>query len=55
LQILQLIREVLEELDVFDLVLGSVDTKEIFQVNDFCDVSDVVFAEVQVLQVNVGS
>ena len=55
MQILQLIREVLEELDVFDLVLRSVNAEEIFQVNDLCDVSDVVFAEVQVLQVNVGS
>ena len=46
LQILQLIREVFEELDVFDLVLGGVDAEKVFQMDDFCDVSDVVLAKV---------
>ena len=46
MQILQLIREVFEELNVFDLVLGGVDAEKIFQMYDFCDVSDVVLAKV---------
>lgn len=33
-----------EELDVLDLVLRCVDTKKVREVNDFNDVSDVIFA-----------
>jgi hypothetical protein len=35
---------VLEELDVLDLVLRSVDGEEVLQVDNFSDVADVVLA-----------
>jgi len=44
LEVLQGFWEVLEELDVLDLVLGSVDGEEILQVDNFSDVADVVLA-----------
>lgn len=44
-----------EELDVFDLVLGRVDREQVLQVDDLGDVADVVLAEVQDLQVHVGT
>jgi hypothetical protein len=44
---------VLEELDVLDLVLRSVDGEEILQVDNFSDVADVVLAQIQDLQVHV--
>ena len=53
LEVLQGFWEVLEELDVLDLVLRSVDGEEILQVDNFSDVADVVLAQVQDLQVHV--
>ena len=43
----------LEELDVFDLVLRRINRQQVLKMDDLCDIADVVFAQIQNLQVHV--
>ena len=45
----------LKKLNVFDLVFRGINAEEIWEMDNFCDVSDVIAAEVDVLQVDVRS
>lgn len=53
LQILEVGRVHREEIEVFDCAAGSLEVHEVPQVSDRGDVADVVFADVEVLKVDV--
>ena len=40
----------LEELDVFDLVLRRINRQQVLKMDDLCDIADVVFAQIQNLE-----
>jgi len=55
LQVLQRLGIVLKEGDVLNRVGWRVDAQQELKVNDFFDVSDVVLAQIQILQVHIRS